>query len=658
MQGKEYTQEDFLWTQWTTEEIKEATKEMLSVKREAIEQVKKIAPTARTFENTLYILEHSNAFLWKFHAINLLINVSQHQEIRDAAKQAIDILESALVDMEYDEGVYRVIKEYAIQQNETLTQEEERLLEKTLLKYRRMGFELDKETRQKVQENAKRINELANVFSTNINEYHDEVKVTKEELSGLSEQYIASLKRQGDSFLVSLDYPELNPFLENAINSSKRSELALKSLQKGGKENVRVLEEMIALRDHNARLLGYENHAAFQTKDRMAKNPQTVLDFIADIMERIDPKVCEEMRLLEVVKQRYLPNESSCVAFSDVAFLLNQGRKEHFSINHEALRAYFPLERVKREMMRIFGELFGFRCERVETISLWHESAELWAIRECEGDISAYFALDLFPREGKYGHAAVFNVITGHEEYLRSQIYTKPFATMLANFPAPQESIPSLLSHAEVVTFFHEFGHILHEVLTKVRLQSQAGFATALDFVEAPSQLLENWAWDKSTLQSLAEHYQTKEKLSSEVIDRLLASRSWGLALTTMRQMVLAQCDMELHMRGIEGDMNDAYARMVERSLKVPLPKEHLFLAGFGHLTHYDAGYYGYMWSKGYALDMFSVFEKEGMSNLLVGARYRQWVLALGGSRDEMELVKGFLQREPSSDAFVRSLWF
>jgi thimet oligopeptidase len=655
MKRKEYTAQDFKWTQWTGEEIAKVADDILESKRTEYAAVKSVDSQERNFENTVYAMESSNHILWELHAINLLMNASPSQELRDTAQETLDRVEKELVDIEYDEDVYQAIKEYEAQE-EVLEGASEKLFSDMMREYRRMGFELSAEERGRIKENLKQINELSSEFSKNINEYQDSISVTRDELDGLSEGYIVNLKREGEKYLVSLDYPELNPFLENATDASKRKELAEKSLQKGGARNVVILKEVVKLRDENARILGYANHGEFQLEVRMAKNTKTVFDFSKELMDKMKDGLSKEMNDLKELKKKIAPNEGDEVYFYDVAFLANELKKERLNIDTQKVAEYFPLQRVLQGMFEVYEKLFSVKLEKSLKYTAWHSDVEVYTIREVNGDIIAYFLLDLYPRPGKYGHAAVFEIITGHQKHFTGDDYTVPMACMLTNFPKPSETQPSLMNHSEVVTLFHEFGHIMHETLTQSRFRSQAGFSVAWDFAEAPSQMLENWAWDKEVLTNISGHYQTGEKLPEEMLENLVRTKNFMVAYSTMRQMTMTLFDMELHTRGIEGELNEEYAQMIARALGIKLPEEQIFLAGWGHLMGgYDAGYYGYMWSKVYAADMFTRFEQEGVLNQTTGMDYRKWILEKGSSQDEMSLVEGFLGRKVSNEAFLRS---
>ena len=274
-------------------------------------------------------------------------------------------------------------------------------------------------------------------------------------------------------------------------------------------------------------------------------------------------------------------------------------------------------------------------------------------IRDASGAYLASFALDLYPRDGKYNHAAVFDGTYGRQEGAR---YRAPFATMLTNFPKPSAANPSLMSHGEVETFFHEFGHVMHFALTKARYQAQSGFHVAWDFAEAPSQMFENWVWDAGMLKRFSKHYKTGRPLPDDLIRRMIDARLFGEAWAARGQVLLATLDIILHTRGAK-DPNALYARLERTFMGIVPPRRQLFLAGFGHLAGgYDAGYYGYLWSRVYAEDMFTRFVKKGVLNPKVGADYRKWILEKGSSMDELELVKGFLKRKPNNKAFLKSI--
>jgi thimet oligopeptidase len=657
MERMEYAPQDFAWTRWTPEEIVRAGEEVLASKREAYAKVGGTAAEDAAFWNTVYAVEESNHCLWKLHALVILMNASPSKEVRDAAQKAVEAAEKELVDIEYDEAVYRAVKAYA-ERGEALEGEDAKLVRDMLRDYRRMGFDLPEEKRAMLKENLKKLSELSSEFGKNINEYEDRIEVTREELDGLPEAYVHNLRRTEEGkYVVTLDYPDLFPFMENAKDEKRREELALKNLRKGGERNMELLKEIVRLRDENARLLGYASHGQFRLETRMAKTPETVFGFINDLTEKLGRGIEREMGELREFKKRLTGAEAAELHHHDIPYLINQLKKERYQVDDERVREYFPIEKVKEGLFSIYSELLSVRFSRQEGYEFWHEDVELYKVEDEGGELLAYFLLDLYPREGKYGHAAVFNIVTGHREAgPEGDRYVTPLACMFTNFPKPNAQHPSLLSHHEVETFFHEFGHVMHEILSKARYISQSGFSTAWDFVEAPSQMLENWVWDKEMLGRLSGHYRTGEPLPDDLLDNMLKAKHHMAAYTAMRQMVFALFDITLHTHGVKEELNEEYAEMVSRYVGVKLPDEQMFLAGFGHLMGYDAGYYGYMWSKVYASDMFTRFKQEGLLSKETGRDYRRWILEKGSSMDEMDLVRGFLGREPDSRAFLEEI--
>jgi thimet oligopeptidase len=291
-------------------------------------------------------------------------------------------------------------------------------------------------------------------------------------------------------------------------------------------------------------------------------------------------------------------------------------------------------------------------------MKLWHEDVKLFEVLDATNKkaLIGYFAMDLFPREGKFGHAAMFDVVVGREKKLHGSEYVAPFSTMVCNFPAPNKKLPSLLSMDEAETFFHEFGHCLHMTLSTSRHESQAGANVAWDFVETPSQIMENWVWNEVMLSKLTKHYETGKAMPKDMRSRIVLGKKFLNAYYYTRQLIMGKLDMDLHIGKVK-DASKAYRDLNKKMLGLELPvKETLFPAGFGHLVGYDAGYYSYLWALVYACDAFSEFEKKGLTNKEVGMRWRKEVLQKGSSEDEMKLITNFLKRKPNQKAFLKEI--
>ncbi|MBI5798569.1 MAG: Zn-dependent oligopeptidase, partial [Candidatus Yonathbacteria bacterium] len=593
--------------------------------------------------------------------IDLLQNVSPEKTIRETAKRVIDAIQNKMIAIERDPKIWQALKEYEKgawrKHQKVLENESKKLFREIFLNYKRLGFDLPQKQQMRIKELSQRLAKLSNEFRQNINAYEDHVLVTDAELLGLPLRYKSGLAHAKDGrYKVTLAYPDYHPFVELAKDEAKRKEISLKALQKGGKKNMRVLSEMIKIRIEHSRLLGYKTHADYKTELRMARKGVTAVLFEQCLLKKVAKSGLHDIKDLRDIKRKMTGDKKAVLHFYDIAYYGHELQKKRFKIDSEEVRAYFPLERVLLGTFKIYSTLFNVTFEKLSSFPLWYPDASLYAVRSLKGDIISYFALDLYPRDGKYGHAAAFGIIGGRGGSLRGNDYVTPFATMVANFPKPNKEHPSLLSHGEVETFLHEFGHIMHCVLTTARYGSQAGYHTAWDFVEAPSQMLEHWAWNKKPLALLSAHYKTGKPLPTTLLKNLLASKKHLLRYGILRQLILGMLDLTLHTKNKPPEPAKLYRDLIKKYTGITLPKDAIFPAGFGHLDGYDAGYYGYLWSNVYAADMFTRFEKEGIMNKKTGADYKKWILEKGGSMDELDLVKGFLGRAPNNKAFLKEI--
>lgn len=657
-----YAPKDFAWTQWSVADIKKLAPQILAEKKARLAKIKKISPAARTFENTVYALEASDYGLSEtILKIDLLQNVSPEKAIRDEAKRTTDTIEKKMIGIVHDPKIWEALKDYERkswkEEHTHLDEPSKKLFHEMLLEYRRMGFDLPPQKQKRLHSLEQELAKASSEFRHNINAYKDHILVSEKEIDGLSERYKQGLKRdKKGNYIVTLAYPDYHPFMELAHSEAKREELNKKFLQRGGLKNMTVLKKMLSLRAERAAILGYKNHADYRTELRMAKKGIVASTFISDLIKKVKKGSQKDMTELLALKRKLTGDKTAKLYTYDIAHYGHKLQKHRFNFDSEEVREYFPLARVLDGTFKIYGALFGVTFEKQAGYPLWHSDADLYAVKNSRSEIISYFALDLHPREGKYGHAAAFGIIGGHNASLSAETYVAPFATMVANFTKPTTDNPSLLSHGEVETFLHEFGHIMHCVLTTATYASQSGYHTAWDFVEAPSQMLEHWAWDKKALGLLSSHYKTEKIIPNALLKNLIASKNHLIRYNTLRQLIFAIFDLTLHTEKRIPEPNTLYRSLVKKYTGMYMPAQTIFPAGFGHLDGYDAGYYGYMWSNVYAADMFTRFEKEGVLNKKTGADYKKWILEKGGSHDEIELVKAFLGRTPSNKAFLKEI--
>jgi thimet oligopeptidase len=657
MKIKTLTPKDFSWTKWSEKDFKDFPQKAIEEIKKDYAEIKKIPSKERNFENTLMALERAGKNYGQLLTyVDFLAEVSPEKSVREAASKVGEEYSKLVVDIIYDEEVYRALKEYEAKR-EKLAPDAKKLLKDTMRGYKRMGFDLPKEKRNLLKKNLKELSRLAISFRKNINDYKDSITLTKKEAYGLPERYLEGLsKDKNGNFIVTLEYPDIGPFLENSPNDKKRKEITDKNLKKGGKKNIQILTKIINLRHENAKLLGYKSLAHYVIEERMAKTPEKVMQFLNDLYNKVRNGAKKEREEVANQKREILGDKKAKYDYFD-GYYVNQLKKKKYSVDNDKVREYFPFEKVKEGLFEIYQMLLNVSFEKVKGYQLWHRDVELYSVKD-KGEIIAYFAMDLFPREGKYGHAAMFPLIGGREEEWNGEVvYVAPFATLVCNFPKPQKSHPSLLSHGEVETLFHEFGHVMHGILTKARFESQSGTNVTWDFVEMPSQMLESWVWDKAMLKKLSGHFKTGEKLPDDLIDRMINAKRFMNFSHYLRQMILALYDMKLHMQVPKQDISSIYSKMTKKGVDIALPKDQLFPAGFGHIgAGYAAGYYSYAWAESLAHDMFSRFEKEGLLNKKTGLDYRKWILEKGSSMEEMDLLKGFLGRLPNNKAFLKEV--
>ena len=644
----------------TPGEIEQAQREAIAQADAIVAEIVATPASERSFANTLGRLEDVGDLLEKAHGrYGFMSYVAGDKEVRAAADTLRETLEKYEIELGFRDDLYGAVMAYAgTEEGRALEGEEKRLLEWTLRDYRRDGFELPIEERERVRELKQRLVELSVAFQRNIDAWDDAILVSREELAGLPDAYIQGLKteqRNGDTlYRVSLDYPEMYPFLDNAESEDARRELMVKNYLKGGEANIGVLEEAIAVRDELAQLLGYESWAAYVLELRMARTPANVSAFLTELNEKVTPKRERDLQAMREAKRSHTGLDDAEVQLWDWRFYHNYLLKTKYAVDDFEVAKYFPLDAVLAGLFDAMQTLLGVRFEPVEPANAWHPDVKLYRIVDSvSGEEVAHFFMDLFPRPNKYGHAAAFTLIGGRA--LPDGGYQQPVSAIVANFTKPTETQPSLLRHSEVVTLFHEFGHILHQTLTRAGRLRFSGTRTETDFVEAPSQMLEHWVWRPEVLAGFSRHVETGEPLPHDLLEALIAAKNLDSGVFAMRQLYFATLDMAYHAEGARKDTT-AIARRLHPISGFAAPEGTHWQSGFGHLFGYDAGYYGYKWSEVFADDMFTRFEAAGPQNQALGLEYRRTVLERGGAVDGDVLVRDFLGREPNSEAFLKNL--
>ena len=626
-----------------------------------VDQVASLAAGAHTFENTMLGLEQIDDVLGQASGrYGFLSQVSDDASIREAAHEAEEKLDTFATGLGFHEGLYRAVVGFAASAGgQSLDGVEARLVERTLRDFRRNGLELEASERDALQALKERLVGLGIQFRRNIDEYDDAILVPRDGLAGLPDTFIDNLHSEevdGETrYRISLDYPELFPFLESAEDALLREELFRKNHNKAAEVNVELLEEAIGIRDEAARALGYESWAQYVLRVRMAKSPEAVLDFLVDLEAKVRIKADIDIAELTASKAG-ATGGADPLEIWDWRYYQQQVLREKHNVDPFEVAEYFPLDATLDGLFDAYQRLVSVEFVAREADHAWHPDVRYFDIvdrADADGEVVGHFYMDLHPRPGKFGHAAAFTLQSGR--LLADGSYQTPISAIVANFTKPSTETPSLLRHTEVVTLFHEFGHILHQALTRAPYLHFSGTRVERDFVEAPSQMLEHWCWEPEVLQGFARHHRSGDRLPSDLLGRMIDAKNVGSGIAALRQIYFGRLDLAYHGPGASKD-SDAIACELHSITGFEYPAETHFQAGFGHLFGYDAGYYGYMWSKVYGDDMFTRFAEAGLDEASVGRDYRTGILERGGSVDGDVLVRDFLGREPNPAAFMRDL--
>ena len=610
----------------------------------------------RTFENT--ILGYYRIFQKYHEALGVsgfLAYVSPDKKLRDTVTALQMQISQYMVEVAARRDIYRAIRQYT-DTNPQLDPVQAKLVKEMLIGFKYKGMDLNDQDLEKFKSLNKEESQYAIEFDQNIREYKDPLYVTREELNGLGDDYIQKLQKTKDGkYIITLDYPDVVPFMKSAENENARKQLEYKYNRRGGEKNVVLLEKTLALRRQAAALLGYKTYADLQLENRMAKSPKKVMAFLEDLQKKLTPFGKKETKQMVAYKNQKTGQKSRVMYPWESAYWSYQYSKENLQLDSEKIKEYFPSSVVIDGMLELFGGLFGITFEPVR-IPVWHEDVKAFQIKDAQdGRLIAYFYMDLYPREGKYKHAACFDLINGEEKPDGS--YQTPFVAIVANMNKPSQATPSLLKHSEVETLFHEFGHVLHNALTRAKYAPQAGASVSWDFVEAPSQLLERWAWEPQVLKKISRHYKTGEPLPDDLIQRMIAAKNFGTATAYLRQNFFAQYDMRLHQMNKTPDTTKFYFDLTKKICSIRLTPGTIPQASFGHIMGgYDAGYYGYLWSEVIAEDFFSEFKKHGVFNPQIGLKFRREILEKGSTIEEEDMVRNFLGRPVENEPFLHSI--
>jgi thimet oligopeptidase len=592
----------------------------------------------------------------------IIKEASTNPAMRTAAENAVKAFQEWAVGIDYREDVYKAIKAFA-DTHPKLFGEDEKLLNETLRDYRRAGLDLPPDRRKEVEQLRKELSKLGTDFDTNIVNGSARVVFTKADLDGLPDSFFASpgIKTGDDAYTVMANVTwQFNTVEENAKSEATRKQLYVIHDTLAKDTNVPVLNQMLALRNKIALRLGYKSWDDFQTEIKMAKTGANAEKYINELIDGIQPKFASEVAEVQKMKAADTKDPAAKIEAWDWRYYSNQRNKQKYAVDKEALRAFFPFQKVLDGMFNIYQSIFGLKFEKITAPYKWIDDLELYLVTDsATGEPLGMFYLDMFPREGKFNHFAQFDILSG--KLLPDGKYQRPTVALLCNFPPATADKPSLMTHSDVETLFHEFGHALHSIVTRAKYGRFAGTHVPGDFVEAPSQMLQNWVWDKKVLDTFAADYRDpSKKIPTEIIKKMNDAKLANAGVFYRRQFAFASLDLALHEQHPEDNAYNcvSISNPILERVFLPIDPSTTFVSYFGHLNGYDAGYYGYAWADAIAADMATVFEKakDGYLDKQAGLRLRREIYEPGDSRDVNISIEKFLGRKQSIQPFLKKI--
>jgi len=581
--------------------------------------------------------------------------VSTDSLARAKGLEGYQLLDSLATSLTSDAGIYKQMVAFAGNEAyKELTGHRKIFVDDAIKSFERAGVNLDPEPQERFKALKAEINELSSQYSINMNTANQVLVLDEEGAEGLPENFKESYRVDGVRYEIPVMPATRRPVLNNASKEETRKSFLILYQNRAWEKNLEILDELVSKRYELAGLMNYTSYAAYTTAEKMSKTPEAVWSFINDLIERSKEKALKDGETLKKFRtQQSGVTSNEPLNPWDVGYLRNQLLISKYQVDHEALREYFPMESCLSGMLDIYSELLGLEYRRVENPSVWHEDVLLYEVLE-DGALIGRFYLDLYPRPHKESWFYGVGIKPGKKT---EEGYEIPVCMLLANFPAPTETLPSMLSHGELSTLFHEFGHIMDNMSYNGEFASQSG--SKEDFAEAMSQIFENWIWDYDMLSSFAKHYNTGEILPREMFDNMQNAKNITSGLDAQGSLRSCVYDMVLYdsfdpEKGLD---TDELWRIIDKKMAQPMYVEETHpQANWIHINTHPTYYYGYLWAEVFAQDMFTVFEKNGLTDTPTGKRYRQLILANGTQRDITEAVEEFLGRPSNNEAYIKSL--
>ncbi len=657
-------------TQYNTapfQEIKEehylpAFKELIEVSKKDIEDIAQNTEEP-SFQNTIEAFAYSGEKLDVVSNIFFNLNSAEtNDEIQKIAQEVSPILSEYSSQISQNENLFeRIKKVFDHKENYTLSEEQHMLLNETYKSFVRNGALLNDEDKKTLEKLNMDLSIKSLQFGQNVlastNTYFKHIP-NKEDLAGIPEailgQYAEDAKERNlEGYVVTLQYPSYIPFMTYAQNRELRKELALangkKSFDRGEFDNQNLIKEIVKLRQEKALLLGFSSYAEYVLEERMAKSPAKVFDFLNELLEKATPYAQKE---IEELKSLAKADGIEVMQGYDHAFYAEKLRKAKYDLNDEELKPYFQLDKVQEAVFGLASKLFGLEFSEINDIQKYHPDVKTYEITE-RGNYKAILYADYHPRKGKRAGAWMTSY---KNQYIKNGENSRPHISVVCNFTKPTAETPSLLTFQEVTTLFHEFGHALHGILANTQYPGLSGTSVKWDFVELPSQFLENYCYEPEFLKTFAQHYQTGEILSDEKIHKISESKNFMEGYQTLRQIGFGILDMTYHTESDKlQDLKSFEDETTQKTQLYPINPETAVSPSFSHIFQggYSAGYYSYKWAEVLDADAFQYFKENGIFNPDIAAKYKI-LLSSGGTKDPMELYKNFRGSEPKVESLLK----
>ena len=646
----------------TNEHYKPAIEKGIEIAKKEIAEI--VQNTAKpTFENTTVALDFTGEKLNRITSIFFNLNAAEtNDKLQKIAQEVSPLLSEFGNDITLNEGLFKRVKAvFESKSNLNLTPEQAMLLEKQYKSFARNGANLNEDAKNKLRKIDAQLSTLSLKFGENVlaetNAF--ELHITNEnDLAGLPESAKEAAKsKDKEGWIFTLDYPSYIPFLTYIDKRELRKKMAIAAGKKGFQDNEfnneKNVLEIVNLRHQRAKLLSYKTHAHFVLEERMAETPEKVIEFSNNLLAKATPAAQKEFQDLEVYAKKL--DGIDQLQKWDAAYYSEKLKKDLFDLDQEVLKPYFKLENVIAGVFEIAKRLFDLKFEEVSDIDTYHEDVKTYHVRDISGNFIAVFYADFHPRKGKRNGAWMTSY---KSQQIKNGTNERPHVSIVCNFTKPTETKPSLLTFNEVTTLFHEFGHALHGMLANTTYNSLSGTSVSWDFVELPSQVLENWCFEKEALELFAKHYETGAVIPMKYVEKIKESASFHEGMQTLRQLSFGLLDMQWHgqdpteITSIKAFENDAFAD----TKLYPDVAENVMSTAFSHIFQggYSAGYYSYKWAEVLDADAFEYFLEEGIFNKEVATKFKDNVLSKGGTEKPMTLYKRFRGKEPKPDALLK----